>query len=134
MRSGSARTWARKPSSSRPMLGFSSPTASKMSTTLSDTTAWLMIWRTASSRCSSVRCFAVMSRLVRITLTPCMKATSSRTALASSSVQLSVKAWLIARAVSAKRFLPSCPAWRGKPSTWLAAPASTRWPPVRKPL
>ncbi|MNV65489.1 hypothetical protein D3C71_1581850 [compost metagenome] len=92
LRSGSARTWARKPSSSRPMLGFSSPTASKISTTLSDTTAWLMIWRTASSRCSSVRCFAVMSRLVKITFTACMNATSSRTALASFSVQLRVKA------------------------------------------
>jgi hypothetical protein len=66
-----------------------------------------MICRMASSRSSSVFFCAVMSRLVRMTLTACKKATSSRTALASSSVQHSVKALLMASARSAKRFLPS---------------------------
>src|SRR5450830_2142311 len=108
--SGRFLTWARNSSSSRPMLGLSRPTASKMSTTRSDTTAELMIWRMASSRCSSVRFLVETSFLVRMTFTPCMKATSSRTALASSSVQHRVKAWLRPNAVSAKRFLPSrCP-------------------------
>ncbi len=68
------------------MLGLSNPTASKMSTTASDTTAAPMIWRMASSRASSVRRAAVRSRFVRITFTAWKKATSSRTALASSSV------------------------------------------------
>jgi len=88
-----------------------------------------MIWRIASSRASSVRFCWLMSRLVRMIFTAWKKATSSRTARASSSVQHSVKALLIASAVSAKRRLPSfCP------STWLAAPASRLWPVVRKSL
>ena len=116
------------------MFGLSRPTASKMSTTSSDTTAELMIWRIASSRASSVFFCAVMSRLVRMTFTAWKNATSSRTALASSSVQHSVNALLIARAVSAKRFLPSRPCDEDRPNTKLAAPASVLWPPVRKSL
>ena len=58
-----------------------------------------------------------------------MNATSSRTALASSSVQHRLKALLMASVVSAKRFLPS-----SSPSTWFAAPASVLCPPAIKPL
>ena len=100
-----------------------------MSTTSSDTTAELMIWRMASSRASSVFFCWLISRLVRITFTAWKNATSSRTALASSSVQHNVNALLMASARSAKRFLPSL-----MPSTKLAAPASVLWPPVRKSL
>ncbi|MNL21397.1 hypothetical protein D3C87_1426850 [compost metagenome] len=67
--------------------------------------------------------------MVKITFTAWKKATSSRTALASSNVQHNVKAWLIASAVSANRFLPSL-----IPSTWFAAPASALWPATRKLL
>ncbi|MCY1303581.1 hypothetical protein D9M70_532950 [compost metagenome] len=111
------------------MLGLSRPTASNTSTTSPETTALPMIWRMASSRSSSVFFLALMSRLVSSTLIACRKATSSRTALASSSVQHRVNALLISSATSAKRFLPSL-----MPSTWFAAPASTLCPPVRKPL
>lgn len=51
------------------MFGLSRPTASKMSTTSSDTTAEPMIWRIASSRSSSVFFASLISRLVRITFT-----------------------------------------------------------------
>ncbi len=74
------------------MLGLSRPTASKTSTTPSETTAEPMIWRMASSRSSSALFFWVRSRLVSITFTAWKKATFSRTALASSSVQHRVKA------------------------------------------
>jgi hypothetical protein len=88
-----------------------------------------MIWRMASSRCSSVLALLTevalgqddLHRLQEGDLVAHRPGFIERAAEGERPV--------IARAVSANRFLPSfCP------STWLAAPASRRWPAVRKSL